>query len=177
LMVKHMNKRGVTLLEVLISIALISVVILMLVKLMFSLEKINNDTSYASQDEIERAEIIKTIEKDFLDLKLNGIKIEEKTSETVITFNYVSTNKTLKVKANELVYEGQKYTLKSDKATYSECPSYKYLTLDNDYYYVELKIPVLISGDNTTENDDIILSYLGLLNDSSLYLPSYTCVK
>ncbi|MDE5538952.1 MAG: prepilin-type N-terminal cleavage/methylation domain-containing protein, partial [Bacilli bacterium] len=48
-MVKHMNKRGVTILELLISIALISVVILMLVFLMFSLEKIINDTSYASQ--------------------------------------------------------------------------------------------------------------------------------
>lgn len=54
-----MNRRGFTILELLISIALVSIVLLLLLKVMTSLEVINHDTSYASEDEITRTEIIK----------------------------------------------------------------------------------------------------------------------
>ena len=67
---KYMNRRGITILELLISISIVSVVLLMLIELMLNLSKINQDNSYASLDEIQRTEIIKTIEQDFLKLKL-----------------------------------------------------------------------------------------------------------
>ena len=66
-----MNKRGFTILELLISIALISVVLLLLLRVMMSLEVINHDPSYASDDEIARTEMIENIESDFLDNHLN----------------------------------------------------------------------------------------------------------
>ena len=57
-----MNKKGFTILELLISIALISVVLLLLLRVMMALEAINHDKSYASDDEISRTKIIKNIE-------------------------------------------------------------------------------------------------------------------
>ena len=67
-----MNKKGVTILELLISISLISVIILLLLKVMLSLNNINNDPTYASSDEINRTTIIKNIESTFIKDKLIG---------------------------------------------------------------------------------------------------------
>ena len=79
-------KRGFTILELLISIVLISVVLLLLLRVMMSLEVINHDTSYASDDEISRTEIIKNIQESFLDNHLNGINISKDEDKTMITF-------------------------------------------------------------------------------------------
>jgi len=170
-----MNKRGVTILELLISMTLISIIILMLLKVMFSLDKINNDNTYASNDEIMRTEIIKNIESDFLKLKLNGLNIEDNKTDVIITFNYENTTKKLIVKKDSITYNDVTYTLKSPKANYDKCLEYKFRDLENDYYYLELNIPVLINNKNTTKNDDIILTFLGLKNNNTSYIENYSC--
>lgn len=172
-----MNKKGVTILELLISISMLSVIILLLIKVMFSLENINNDKTYASSDEISRTEIIKNIESDFLNLKLNGLSILENTNETKITFNFVNDTKELIIKTKELVYDNNIYSLKSDNASYKKCVEYKYLSLENNYYYITLTIPILIDGINTTENDDITLTYIGLKKDNSNYPEIFSCLN
>jgi len=83
---------------------LISIIILMLLKVMFSLDKINNDNTYASNDEIMRTEIIKNIESDFLKLKLNGLNIEDNKTDVIITFNYENTAKKLIVKKDSIIW-------------------------------------------------------------------------
>lgn len=172
-----MNKKGVTILELLISISLISIIILMLVKVMFSLDNINNSKTYASSDEISRTEIIKTIESDFLKLKLKGLTINENSEETIFHFLYENQNKDLIIKNNELTYDNLKYPLKSPNATYSLCPSYKYLTLENNYYYLDINIPVLLNNENTTKNDDLNLSYLGLKKEDNSFPKEYSCLN
>jgi len=171
-----MNKKGLTILEVLISLSIVSIVILLLIKVMFSLDNINNDKSYASSDEIKRTEIIKNIESDFLELKLNGISINEG-EYTTITFKYLNGNKTLKVYDDKVIYDDITYTLSSENATYSKCNAYTYLDLENNYYLITLNIPVLINNNNTTLNDDLTLTYLGLKNDTTNYLTSYNCAR
>ena len=173
-MVKKMNKRGVTLLELLISISLLSVILLLLVKVMFSLDQINNNKTYASSDEIIRTEIIKKIESDFLNLKLKGISIA-KDNTIKIVFNYESGTKELKIEKNKLSYDSQTYTLKSKNALYDLCPRYLYQELDDQYYLISISIPVLIEGVNTTEDDDIILTYIGLKNSENNYIENYSC--
>lgn len=170
-----MNKRGVTILELLISMVLISIIILMLIKVMFSLENINNDKSYASDDEITRTEIIKNIESDFLKLKLNGLQIEEKDDEIIINFIFLNTTKDLVIKSDSLTYDNRAYTLKSSNASYNKCLEYKFRNLDNGYYYMELNIPVLIDKENTTKNDDITLTFLGLADHDTSYIENYNC--
>lgn len=168
-----MNKKGVTILELLISIIIISTVILLLLKVMFSLENINNNKTYASNDEISRTEMIKTIESDFLSLKLNGIEIRNQE----IIFYYQETSKTLKISQNKIIYGEESYTLNSENASYDSCVRYTYEPLENDYYLINITIPVLVDNQNTTKKDDIILTYIGLLNETSNYLTSYECSK
>ncbi len=176
-MVKIMNKRGVTILELLISIVMTSVIVLLLIKVTFSFSKINNDESYASGDEIERFEIIKNIEKDFLSLNLEGININDNNDKTIITFSFRDTTKELIIENKSITYDNTLYTLKSNKATYNKCLEYSYTLLDNNYYLVKINIPVLIDNKNTTINDDITLTYLSLINDYNNYPVSYICSK
>lgn len=169
-----MNKKGVTILELLISISLISVVVLLLIRVMFSLSNINNAKDYASSDEISRTELIKEIESDFLKLKLKGINIK-KEDVTTITFIYENTQKELKVAQNKITYNNETRTLESENATYDLCPYYEYTEIDDNYYLVSLTIPVLIDNKNTTENDDLVLTYLNLKSTDNNYLLNYTC--
>ena len=167
-------KKGFTILELLISIALISVVLLLLLRVMMQLEVINHDTSYASDDEIARTELIKKIETDFLDLQLNGLSIHQNSDETVLTF-MMEEEKELVISSREITYDDEVYALKSSNASYDVCVEYKYQDLDDDYYLVMFTIPVLIDGVNTTNNDDLTFIYLGLKNEFTNYLDVYPC--
>lgn len=171
-----MNKKGVTILELLISISLISVVILLLLKVMVSLENINNDTTYASSDEIKRTEIIKEIESELLNKKLNGLNILESKNATKIIFMFDDESKELIIEDQKLTFNDS-YTLKTKNASYSKCVDYHYTQLENNYYYVSIIIPVLINGVNTKEIDDITITYLGQINENTSYLLNYTCSK
>lgn len=169
-----MNKKGVTILELLISISLISIIILLLLKVMFSLDNINNDKTYASNDEIKRTEIIKNIESDFLKLKLQGLEIT-KDVNTIFKFFYENESKELKIEKNRLTYNNEVQTLESSNASYDLCPTYEYISLSDSYYLVKIEIPVLINNENTTKNDDIVLTYLGLKKDGNNYPTNYYC--
>ena len=169
-----MNKSGFTILELLISILLISIVLLLLLRVMMALEVINHDPSYASDDEIKRTEIIKNVEEDFLENGLNGLEIQKEKDKTVISF-IMNEVKKMEVYHDYLVFDDEVYSLESKKATYSDCISYEYTDLDDDYYFVVITIPVLIDGVNTTNRDDLTFSYLGLKNEFSSYPSSYAC--
>ncbi len=172
-----MNKKGVTILEVLVSVVIVSIVVLLLIKVMLSLSNINNDTSYASNDEISRTTIIKNIEKDFLELKLKGIEIEELEDKTLIKFSFKDIDKTLTINKNSVLYDEVEYKLNSNKATYDLCINYDYIDVDENYFLVKINIPVLIDDVNTTLNDDLILTYMDLKNSDNNYLSSYSCLK
>lgn len=169
-----MNKKGFTILELLISITLISVVLLLLLRVMMALEVINHDKTYASDDEIARVEIIGNIEQDFLDYHLNGLKIEHQDNKTILTF-LMDQEKTIIIDNKSLTYDNEEFELKSSNATYGTCLTYNYQDLENGYYLLNIVIPVYIDGKNTTIKDDLELTYLGLKNEFSSYPNEYTC--
>ena len=173
-----MNKKGITILELLISMTIISIVILLLLKVMTSLTKINNDPSYASSDEISRTTIIKNIETDFLKLKLNGLNITSTKNKTILNFSYEdNSNLNLEINKNKIVYNNEGYTLESKNATYEICPNIEYLDIDEDYYLIIITIPVLIDGKNDNQNDDLVLTYLGLKKDTNNYNLNNKCLN
>ena len=168
-----MNKKGFTLIELLISITLTSIIVLLLFKIINSLSRINNDETYASRDIISKNQLIQNIETDFLDLKLNGVDFNSHN----IVFKYENASKELVINNSSIVYDNEEYPLISAGATYNLCPTYTYQDLDDNYYLITLTINVLINGENTTVNDDIILSYIGLKEETSNYPKSYNCSK
>lgn len=60
-----MNKKGITIIELLLSISIISIIVLLLIRASLSFKNIEESNKYASNDEIARTEIIKEIESDF----------------------------------------------------------------------------------------------------------------
>lgn len=161
-MVINMNKKGITLIEVLISISLVAIVSLLLIKVIFSLNSINNNANYASVDEISRAQIIKIIEQDFLNLKLEGITITRKENSTIIVFKYENESKELIVEKNSITYNFERHPLNTKNATYSLNIDYQKTPLDEHYYLININIPVLINEENTSNIDDLNLTYIGL---------------
>lgn len=167
-------KKGFTILELLISIVLISVVFLLLLKVMMSLEVINHDTSYASDDEIARTEIIKNVENSFLEENLNGLNITKTNNKTIIKF-MLNEEKNMEITDKYIVFDNEKYSLKSKNAKYDICINYDYKELENDYYLVTISIPVLINNINTTVKDDLEFTYMGLKNENTKYPSSFSC--
>ncbi len=167
-------KKGFTILELLISITLISIVLLLLLKIMMSFYYINDSDDYASKDEINRALIIKSVESDFLNYNLNGLKILKENNKTIIDFK-LDEKKVMEIKENYIIYNDEKYELESNNAKYDLCVQYTYVDLDDDYYLIKINIPVLINGKNTTVDDDLQFTYIGLKNNETSYQESYAC--
>ena len=63
-----MNKRGITLVEVVVSIGLISVVMLFLFNLLIDMQFEEDHASFSKKNQVARASIIKLIQNDFMNL-------------------------------------------------------------------------------------------------------------
>ena len=59
-----LNKKGTTLAEVIISIALISVVLVFMIRLLIDLNNMQTNTTYATGNQVNRAEILRMIGND-----------------------------------------------------------------------------------------------------------------
>ena len=70
---KKLNNKGNTLIELVISIALMSVVLVSMVRLLVDLNNTNTNSVYAKNNEVVRSEIIRAIETDLNNYKLSNI--------------------------------------------------------------------------------------------------------
>ena len=102
----------------------------------------------------------------------NEIKKED---NTTINFIYENEIKELKLEKNKITYNNEAKNLASKNATYDLCPIYEYTEVDDNYYLIKISIPVLINNENTTANDDIILTYIGLKKEDNNYPINYIC--
>lgn len=79
-----LNNKGLTLIELIISVVLISVVMLFMYGLLNDANDENNDNSFARDNQINRSEIIKEIEDEFLTRRIDLINIkDESTTDTL----------------------------------------------------------------------------------------------
>ena len=182
-----LNKKGTTLAEVIISIALISVVLVFMVRLLVDLNNMESNTNYASSNQITRAEIIRMIGNDLNDLELTSISDASTPDNLNITFNFSNnTQSTIIATTNTFTYTDSLGNTRNWDITGGTI----YPNKVNVYYSVDLKdeenkIFTLIidieihntNEDNDIDNnntlDDIIISYLG---DASLYTNPLTCL-
>lgn len=163
-----MNKRGITIIELLASIFLIAIVSLLLFRVCFNLLEINNDNSYASKDEISRTTIIKNIESDFLENKFIGLNIQKGEKQTKIEVEYDTGKENIIISKDKLTYKDT-YILETKGASYDLDPIINYVDLDNYYYLITIKIKVLMNNKNDTEKDDIDITYIGLKEDNDYF--------
>ena len=87
-----MDKKGFTLMEIIVSVALLSIVMLLLFQLMIDLEYEDSHSSFAKDNQIKRATIIKRVEKDMMDKGLSLVSLNKASDYATLTFKYNNSN-------------------------------------------------------------------------------------
>lgn len=164
-----LNKKGSSLVELVISIALMSVVLVFMMKLLVDLNNTETNNSYAKKNEVIRSEIIRMISNDLNENNLDAVSSKNGSSlEIKIEFSNKQTSE-IKVDNNTLTYTSvagktRKWTLKQGKFNTS-CIDYKGRD-ENGLIAFEIGIQVHTSNDLNNEMsnnilDDILISYVG----------------
>lgn len=181
------NNHGITLIELIISIALISIVIMFLFRLLVDVRYSDNHTDFNRANQQTRAIIIKTIQQDFLERKLVGVT-DQNTSlysdQLVVDFTYGDgTTGTLRVSTDAssgkqfLSYRNangtEKWWLEQENSSTilnTHCVPFfsKFKSTDTDlgeFFYIEFTIPVRVSLEKENYIDDLEFFYIGELKD------------
>lgn len=184
-----LNNKGITLMELIVSIALISIVVMFLFRLLTDIRYTNKNTDFNREDQQTRAIVLKHIEEEFLTRKLIGLKSTSPSIDTlIITFYYMDgTTATLKFKndVNSYIeYENtglgtkEKWFLEKENEDTSfnlHCVKYSSSLSSpgsEEYYYVRFSIPVVVNKERPNPLDDFEFSYVGLksyLNPSTSF--------
>ena len=175
-----MNKKGTTLAELIISIALISVVLLFMIKLLIDLNDAEANNTYAKDNQINRAEILRMIGNDLNNKNIASIN-DSGSNETKLVINIEFTDRTSsKIEAEEkkIKYtdsDGKNRTWNIEGGTiYTKKANVYYMKDNNDsgknYYSLSIDIEIHTANEknklcNNNTLDDIIINYIGKLDD------------
>ncbi len=188
-----LNNKGMSLLELLVSIVLISIVLTFLFSLLNDLKNETNNNNFAFNNQVNRVEIIKTIEDDLTTYPLVGIKDKSIDGNIKLEFdflvggNIVTTelSSSIKTTQNSLGEDEKNYYLKYinykkessswelKDATLDPCGMFTYYVdnLSNSYYFkidFYLYNKIENSQNNKEKNnvvDDIEITYAGNKED------------
>ena len=177
------NNRGITLVELIISIALISVVIVFLFNLLAEVRHVNSNTDFNRKNQQKRAIIMKTIREDFLERGLVGLK--DVTNNSVL-FSVELTYKDGTKGTIIINNEGDKqfisytngdgfekwYLEKQNNTTHYNTTCITYNTsLGNpsvdtgEYFFMKFRIPIVVKQDSPNNIDDLEFTYIGLKSE------------
>ena len=175
-----MNKKGTTLAELIISIALISVVLLFMIKLLIDLNDSETNNTYAKDNQINRAEILRMIGNDLNNKNIASIN-DSGSNETKLVINIEFTDRTIStIEAEEkkIKYtdsDGKNRTWNIEGGTiYTKKANVYYMKDNNDsgknYYSLSIDIEIHTTNEknklcNNNTLDDIIINYIGKLDD------------
>ncbi len=173
-----MNKKGITLIELIISISLISIVVIFLFRLFVDVRYNDEKVDYSRNNQQARALIIKAIQEDLLDEEnpLTGLNTSGSTSSTLkVNLVFKSGTAQMVVTSKSFSYtntdrETEKWSLKDDNVTYqiTSIPYKKnWNPIDDNFFFIWFRIPVKISGKTENAIDDIDFSYIGKKSEAN----------
>ena len=182
-----LNNKGMTLMELLVSIVLVGIVLTFLFQLLTDVEHETENNNYAYNNQVNRTDVIYTIGKDLQKFSLVGVKDASADGKLVIEFHYIKGQKThaailksdYKVYTDELgdtktkyylrytSYSGEKYSWEMKGAELDPCATFNYyIDSSSDNYYFKLNIPIYNSvyhernnKDKNNAVDDIEITY------------------
>lgn len=169
-----MNNKGSTLLELIISIALISVILVFMVRLLVDLNDSETNNKYAKKNQVIRAEILRTIENDLQNKTIVNISDNSTTSNLIITIIFDDNKQSsISILKDKLTYKNtdsktRTWTLKEGYFDITKIPAF--FNQDENIYSLIIDIPVYTTNEfNTKDNnnllDDILVSYIGRTKD------------
>jgi len=176
-----MNKKGITLVEIIISIGLVSVVMIFLFNLLVDMNYEEVHASFSKINQLSRASIIQTIQNDFKDYHLTDA-IKSGTGENIdiiLTYQPADgpvTSKVLKVTPKQINYNNEEvWNMEDENAWYDTakinvskspvdvnslvCSEIRNSNLDisetvcTKYQYIKIVIPVSTSEKENTLDD------------------------
>lgn len=106
-----MGNKGITLMEIIISVGLISVVMLFLFNLLLDMEHESTYSSYLKENQVNRSNIIRTVEEDLLNNKLNDVRLNEGENESTVEFDFGSFVTRLIVEKDRITYKEDTWLL------------------------------------------------------------------
>lgn len=176
-----LNKKGTTLAEVIISIALISVVLVFMIRLLIDLNNMQTNTTYATGNQVNRAEILRMIGNDLNNKDIASITDNSDANNLNITFGFTDgTRASISTTSEIFTYTSSDNTLRrwiiEDGSIYVNRAKVYYRAdtkaENNKIYTLIIDIEVhTINEENDVENnntlDDIIISYMGSVEDFS----------
>ena len=176
-----LNKKGTTLAEVIISIALISVVLVFMIRLLINLNNMQTNTTYATGNQVNRAEILRMIGNDLNNKDIASITDNSDANNLNITFGFTDgTRASISTTSEIFTYTSSDNTLRrwiiEDGSIYVNRAKVYYSAdskaENNKIYTLIIDIEVhTINEENDVENnnrlDDIIISYMGSVEDFS----------
>lgn len=114
-----MNKKGITLVEIIISIGLISLVMLFLFNLLIDMQYEEDHASFAKENQLNRAAIIKNVQEDFAESELKRIaEIQRDSDNTRIVFEFnKSSPKFLEIYSDHISYDGETWYIEAKNDT------------------------------------------------------------
>ncbi len=183
-----LNKKGNSLLELIISIALISIVMAFLVKLLVDLNNKETNNDFAVKNQINRAEIIRAVESDLINKKLKSITDTASTKDTLkVTFTFLdNTTGVIEATKNKFTYTNTEDKIRTWTIKGATLDNIAHIYYDkddkkdgsDDLYSLVFSIEVYTTNDNNMKNsnntlDDITLAYIGKVSDNNT---TYTCL-
>lgn len=173
------NNKGITLVELIVSIALISIVIMFLFRLLVDVRYNENNMDFNRKNQQTRAIILKNIQTDFLERKLVKIKDNSNENQFILNITYADrTTGNLVVESDSLTYTNaagtEKWNLEKEKesthfgihcVTYTTSLSDTTLKSEGDFFYVKFIIPVIVNANKKNYIDDLEFFYVGEKKD------------
>ena len=179
-----MNKKGFTLIEVIVSIGLISIVMLLLFQLLLDIQYESNHTSYAKENQVNRATVIETVQKDLMNNTLASIPtITTNGDRKEITLTFQDFAKTIRVAEDRITYDSETWLLEHDMDhTYFDLNN---ITIDSSTTtdHCSYILNVDIDGDGGCDanceiiQNGVISSELDKKNETYKSCPTYQLLK
>lgn len=147
----RLNRKGMTLVELIISVALLSVVLGFLFKILLDVKYESDDAGFAIANQANRAEIIKEIQNDLIDYGgVQNIAVLEKKVFLIFLDNSVANDIRISNDNKTITYKTKSWTIKDDNYEFGT------ISLENiNSCYAKLTIPILNYYDDDVLIDDI----------------------
>lgn len=166
------NNRGITLLELMVSISLISIIVLFLFALLVDVKNADNRRDFDRENQQNRALILKTIQTEFLERELIGLRdLGSDSNHLKLTFTYNDDSEgILEVYKDSVSYKDgngniEKWPLKKGNSTtyYNvSCVSYLYKN-SGAFFSIKISIPLVVQKSNKNAIDDLEFFYLSYI--------------
>ena len=133
--------KGTTLIEIMVSLALISVVLIFMFNILSDLKVEDRESTRGSEDSVERASYTRIIQNDLINLGLKDVKYCG-VSGTIICYTFTfdsGSPKNLEVYDNYIIYDNEKWVL--DSTTFNKAKSSFCVQESENYQLIRIIIP------------------------------------